>query len=104
MSGEVPGFPGIDIISIVYREEEFSPLKNADSASKDTPTTARMSVFDLHRRYMESAGAIIENEEVKTLELSPLVTYSGEGLEQFKGKHIELPFHLSSNEKFTNGS
>lgn len=86
------------------REDEFSPLKNGDSAAaKDTPSTARMSVYDLHRRYMESAGAIIENQEDNTLELSPLLTYSGEGLEQFKGKHIKLPFHLN-NEKFTNGS
>ena len=52
---------------------------------------------------MESAGAIIENPEERTLELSPLLTYAGEDLEQYKGKHIKLPINIS-NEKFTNGS
>ena len=89
----------------ISSEDEFSPLKNADSAAKDTPTTARMSVFDLHRRYLEAAGAVIEKqqEEEKTLELSPLLTYAGEGLQQFQGKQIKLPAHLC-NEKISNGS
>ena len=62
-----------------------------------------MSVFDLHRRYLEAAGAIIEDSEEKTVELSPLLTFAGEGLEQFKGKHIKLPCHLT-REKCINGS
>ena len=98
MSGEEPGFPGIDVISIVDREEEFSPLKNGDSAAKNTPTTARMSVFELHRRYLEAAGAVIDNQEENILELSPLLTYAGEGLEKFNGKHVQLPCHLSSED------
>ena len=90
---------------LISREDEFSPLKNADTAAKDTPTTARMSVFDLHRRYLEAAGAVIaqDQEEERTLELSPLLTYAGEGLEQFQGKPIRLPAHLC-NERISNGS
>ena len=88
---------------LISSEDEFSPLKNGESAAKDTPTTARMSVFDLHRRYLEEAGAVIEQQEEKTLELSPLLTYAGEGLERFQGKHIKLPAHLC-NEKISNGS
>ena len=89
--------------NLIFSEDEFSPLKNADSAAKDTPTTARMSVYDLHRRYLEAAGAVIENQEEKVLELSPLLTYAGEGLKQFQGKHIKLPAHLC-NERISNGS
>lgn len=40
----------------VIRDEEFSPLKNNDSESKDTPTTARLSIFNLHKQYIENAG------------------------------------------------
>ena len=88
---------------LISSEDEFSPLKNADTAAKDTPKTARMSVFDLHRRYLETAGAVLDNQEEKTVELSPLLTYAGEGLEHLQGKHIKLPAHLS-NEKISNGS
>ena len=43
----------------VVREDEFSPLKNADGAAKETPTTSRQSLSALHRKFIEQAGGTI---------------------------------------------
>lgn len=43
----------------MIREDEFSPLKNNDQAISDTPTTARLSLYNLHQRYLLKAGAKI---------------------------------------------
>ena len=74
------------------REEEFSPLKNADDpAKKDTPTTARNALFDLHKRYLGSAGATLpppsSDSDSQQVEISPLLSYAGENLtEKAKGQ------------------
>lgn len=92
----------------VHREAEFSPLKNPDGSPKDTPTTARLSLYALHRQYIKDAGGRFANETSDTFvsvdlkdavigdekkdaeekvtvgicEISPLVSYDGEGLEE----------------------
>ncbi|XP_014677660.1 PREDICTED: UDP-N-acetylhexosamine pyrophosphorylase-like [Priapulus caudatus] len=95
------------------RNDEFSPLKNADSASKDTPTTARQDLFSLnHRRIEASGGKLVKEDgtpipaavcdgksvilEPPTCEISPLVSYAGEGLkEKVAGKQFVPPFLLA---------
>jgi len=86
------------------REDEFSPLKNAETAQKDTPSTARQSLFALHKRFLEHAGATLEtnnNENETVIEISPLRSYAGEGLDEFKDKTLKTPFTL--NEEHSNG-
>ncbi|KAL5006446.1 hypothetical protein ScPMuIL_015252 [Solemya velum] len=102
----------------VLREDEFSPLKNADGAAKDTPTTCRHSVFDLHRRYLLSAGAKFtekggvpisdipsrrsgEFDEANIIcEISPLVSYAGEQLESVvEGKTLVAPLHIEKSSR-----
>ncbi|EKM84057.1 hypothetical protein AGABI1DRAFT_110647 [Agaricus bisporus var. burnettii JB137-S8] len=68
----------------VERREEFSPLKNAPGTGSDDPDTSRRDLLAQHHRFLERAGASIKPGV--TIELSPLVTYDGEGLQAVKGK------------------
>lgn len=47
----------------VKREDEFSPLKNADGAAVDTPTTSRLALLNLHYRWILEAGGKFINED-----------------------------------------
>lgn len=65
----------------VPRDSEFSPLKNCESVSQDCPSTVRMNLLNLHKRYIDDAGGkVLESVDV---EISPLVSYSGENLENY---------------------
>ncbi|XP_015986482.2 UDP-N-acetylhexosamine pyrophosphorylase-like protein 1 [Rousettus aegyptiacus] len=98
----------------VLREDEFSPLKNADSANKDNPTTARRALLTQHYRWALQAGAhfldahgarlpemlsLPGSEEPPAIcEISPLVSYSGEGLEVYlRGQEFQSPLILDEN-------
>ncbi|CAH1785625.1 unnamed protein product [Owenia fusiformis] len=103
----------------VLREDEFSPLKNADSAAKDTPSTSRHALYSLNQRFVLRAGGRFIHEDGTAIplipskgkqtekgdvannnierqndkdetaivcEISPLVTYEGEGLEEYVDK------------------
>lgn len=85
----------------VLRQDEFSPLKNADGAAKDTPTTSREDLYSLHARYVQEAGGQFVTEDGSTIsfnkrpgekgetikcEISPLVSFAGEGLTEMVSK------------------
>ncbi|XP_058472715.1 UDP-N-acetylhexosamine pyrophosphorylase-like protein 1 [Solea solea] len=100
----------------VVREDEFSPLKNANSAASDNPTTARNALLAQHCRWAAAAGATLLDQHGKPLppaamsvsdadcppaqcEISPLVSYFGEGLESLlKGKKVATPFILDQKQ------
>ncbi|XP_023371900.1 UDP-N-acetylhexosamine pyrophosphorylase-like protein 1 isoform X1 [Otolemur garnettii] len=79
----------------VLREEEFSPLKNADPANRDSPCTVRQALLAQHYQWALQAGARfldahraqlpelpsfpLNGDPPAICEISPLVSYSGEG-------------------------
>merc|ERR1711962_1464602 len=106
------------------RDEEFAPLKNAEGAKDCTPTYCRNAVLSLHQKWLKCAGAQIlsptgcefsqmtspasesnnnadakdagMSDEVVVTEISPLVSYAGEGLEPFVlNKRLVTPLHLT---------
>ncbi|CBZ30059.1 UDP-N-acetylglucosamine pyrophosphorylase,putative [Leishmania mexicana MHOM/GT/2001/U1103] len=98
----------------VDRTMEFAPIKNADGAAADTPTTAAQLLLDLHTKWVieaieaapgtraapstSTAGLYTEQERATALqrlrgghcywEISPLVSYEGEGLAAYVGQLI----------------
>lgn len=124
----------------VLREDEFSPLKNAEGAQKDTPKTALHALFSLHQRYILNAGgkfiyedgscipliprhaaadskdntadslenghgdngqkSYLKYEDPVVCEISPLLSYDGEGLEELvAGKKFTPPLVLWSTQE-----
>ncbi|KAG1845965.1 nucleotide-diphospho-sugar transferase [Suillus tomentosus] len=84
----------------VARNEEFSPLKNAPGSGADNPETSRRDLLAQHKRFLERAGAQVKGGV--EIELSPRVSYAGEGLEFVKGKtftksgYVENPEELDA--------
>ncbi|KAJ7070742.1 nucleotide-diphospho-sugar transferase [Mycena amicta] len=79
-------FPFTEHFSVleVVRNEEFSPLKNAPGTGSDDPETSRRDLLEQQKRFLQKAGAVVlDGVEI---EISPLVSYAGEGLETVKGK------------------
>jgi len=82
------------------RSHEFSPLKNGPDAGKFCPATCRSDLLRLHRSYLAGAGAIFageqDGESNNTIcEISPLISYAGEGLGAHKDtKLVAQTIHL----------
>ncbi|XP_050520012.1 UDP-N-acetylhexosamine pyrophosphorylase isoform X2 [Daktulosphaira vitifoliae] len=67
----------------VNRDEEFSALKNAYApGGKDNPCTSRLDLLNLHKKFVVKAGGKFINDSL-ICEISPLITYAGEGLEPY---------------------
>jgi len=81
----------------VPRSDEFAPVKNAPGSSSDSPDTARAMISALSQKWVKDAGGNLVGNVNAICEVSPLVSFAGEGLEELvQGKDIECPFVLES--------
>lgn len=83
-------FPTLDFTQFacleVHRSEEFSPLKNAPGSKEDSPETSRADLLAQAKKWLVDSGVTVSDEA--EVEISPLTSYGGEGLEQFKGQEF----------------
>lgn len=76
----------------VKREDEFSPLKNAKGTGEDDQDTSRKDILQQGKRFLEAAGAVVVSESADVgVEVSPLISYGGEGLEFLRGRTVKAP-------------
>ncbi|KAG6032115.1 hypothetical protein E4U19_007674 [Claviceps sp. Clav32 group G5] len=73
----------------VRREDEFSPLKNARGKNQDDADTSKSDIMAQGRRWAVAAGATVVADG--GIEMSPLISYGGEGLEKLCGTTITAP-------------
>jgi UDP-N-acetylglucosamine/UDP-N-acetylgalactosamine diphosphorylase len=73
-------FPYADQLTVLKtrREDEFAPVKN--KAGEDSPQSARNLVLAQQKRWLHAAGIQLEQLKHRDIEISPLLSYSGEGL------------------------
>ncbi|EEH48228.1 UDP-N-acetylglucosamine diphosphorylase [Paracoccidioides brasiliensis Pb18] len=82
----------------VKREDEFSPLKNARGTGEDDPDTSKRDIMRQGERWVRAAGGLVESEseDAAGVEVSPLISYAGEGLGFLKGRVIKAPAVIES--------
>jgi UDP-N-acetylglucosamine/UDP-N-acetylgalactosamine diphosphorylase len=87
------------VVVEVERCDEFAPVKNEPGHTTDSPDTAMLLMSNQAKRWLLKAGAnIINTSTVNTkddiYEISPLLSYDGEGLDKFNGINISSPVYL----------
>lgn len=81
----------------VEREHDFAALKNSNAEKTENPTTSCLALYNLHKKYIEDAGGQVtpDTEGNFVCEISPSVSYDGEGLKpHVNGKSFESPVLL----------
>ncbi len=74
--------------------EAFAPVKNAEGATADTPSLARAAISDLHRGWLEQAGAVVD--QGVQVEINPRFSLSPSEL----AKKISANLRIDSDRYF----
>jgi hypothetical protein len=64
-----------------------------------TPDTSRRNLLAQGKHFLEDAGTQVQGEDV-IIDISPLVTYAGEGLDAIKGKVLSRSGYVDAIEAF----
>lgn len=80
------------IIMETLREDEFSPIKNAEG--KDSPATSREDQSRQHLRWLQSAGESVDS--LDSIEISPLFAHNEQKFVQ-KWKAQQSHIHLANH-------
>jgi UDP-N-acetylglucosamine/UDP-N-acetylgalactosamine diphosphorylase len=82
-------------VLVVERSDEFAPVKNKAGSPSDSPDTACAMIFALAKQWVLSAGGtLVEDKDNAVCEISPLLSYAGEGLESVVQKNMACPLRL----------
>ncbi len=68
------------IVVEIDRDACFAPVKNAPGAEQDSPDTVRAQIIELHRGWLQAAGAQVSPQA--KVEISPLFALDAEQLRQ----------------------
>ncbi|ROV99325.1 hypothetical protein VSDG_03894 [Cytospora chrysosperma] len=79
----------------VKRDDEFSPLKNAKGTGEDDQDTSKKDIMDQGKRWVVAAGAVAAGDPDGGVEVSPLISYGGEGLGHLAGTQLVVPAVIS---------
>lgn len=80
------------------RETDFSPLKNASGTGADDPETSRRDLLAEQTRWLVEAGVTLASGV--QVEVSPLVSYAGEGLNSLSGQTLTQSGRVERLEDF----
>lgn len=81
---DVVGYSRNPLFWQVERSQEFSPVKNSEVADKFSFLTAKADLMALHKTWLENVGAKCQGG----VDISPLLSYDGEGLDTFAGREF----------------
>ena len=71
----------------ITEKDEFAPVKNDESKSSCTAATARLQMSELGKKwYKENGGSILNDSEIKYLEISFLLSYDGKNMKELMDK------------------
>jgi len=71
--------------------EVFAPVKNADGAASDTPKTVKQAISNLHRSWLEKAGASVA--QTARIEIHPNWALDADGVRE----RVDGSFNISSD-------
>ena len=72
----------------------FAPVKNADGSAAETPASTKQAISDLHRKWMQAAGAILGERNI--IEIHPNWALNAEAV----AKKISPGLHVAADTYF----